>query len=37
VLFPGGERPSVMVLYDSASEGRLVPGGVLADIFELDG
>ena len=35
-LFPGGARASVMVLYDAASEGRLVPGGVLADVFELD-
>ncbi len=36
-LFPGGARASVMVLYDSASERRRVPGGVLADIFELQG
>ncbi|HEX8670627.1 MAG TPA: DUF3616 domain-containing protein [Longimicrobium sp.] len=35
-LFPGGARASVMVLYDAVSDGRLVPGGVLADVFELD-
>jgi hypothetical protein len=36
-LFGGGSRRAVMVLYDSASEARLVPDGVCADIFELPG
>ncbi len=36
-LFGGGDRPSVMVLYDSASRERLISGGVYADVFELHG
>lgn len=36
-LFGDGGRPSVMVLYDSAADDRLIPSGVNADIFELPG
>jgi hypothetical protein len=36
-LFGDGGRPSVMVLYDSAADDRLIPGGVSADVFELPG
>ena len=35
-LFGEGQQRQVMVLYDSAAGERLIPGGVCADVFELE-